>query len=190
MNDSIVILDFSPRNNGNCAKIGEYIENHYNRTNVRSYKMNTENILPCHDCNYECLRRGAVCPSITEYQIEVMDRICSSDMVYMVIPNFCGYPNANYFAFNERSVGYFNCDQSKMNLYMSVRKRFIIVSNTESDTFRDAMKQQTLSEPEVLYLKSSKYGKRSIDGDILESADAKKDLEAFLAENSEIPLDK
>ena len=180
MNDSIVILDFSPRNNGNCTKIGEYIENYYKRTNVRLYKMSAENILPCHDCNYECLRRGVACPSITEHLIEVMDRICSSDMVYMVIPNFCGYPNANYFAFNERSVGYFNCDQSKMNLYMSVRKRFIIVSNTESDTFRDAMKQQTLSEPEVLYLKSSKYGKRSIDGDILESADAKQDLKLFL----------
>ena len=46
------------------------------------------------------------------------------------------------------------------------------------------MQRQTKDTPVCLYLKSRKYGKKSIAGDILESADAKADLDTFLAENS------
>ena len=116
---------------------------------------------------------------VTVYQTEVMDAICGSDLVYMIVPNFCGQPCANYYAFNERSVGYFNGDRSKMNQYLSVKKRFILVSNTQSEQFLNAMKQQTLGEPDILYLKSGKYHKRSIAGDILESEAARQDLNAF-----------
>ena len=181
MNKSTIIIDFSPRNAGNCSKIGEFIKDFHKRTNVRSYKITAENYLPCHGCDYECLRQGQSCPAVTDYQTDVMDAICSADTVYMIVPNFCGYPNGNFFAFNERSVGYFGGDRSKLDQYMSVPKKFIIVSNTESEQFRNAMKQQTSAEPEILYLKSGKYQKRSIAGDILESAEARADLEAFLA---------
>lgn len=109
-----------------------------------------------------------------------MDRICRSDLVYFIVPNYCGYPCANYFAFNERSVGYFNLNRNRMDQYMSVPKRFIVVSNTAGDPFRAAMSQQTAKEPDILYLQSSKYHKRSIAGDLLESEAVKADLEAFL----------
>lgn len=180
MNKTIVIIDFSPRNAGNCGKIADYIQCFYKRTNVRRYSIATENFLPCNGCDYECLKPEKTCPNITDYQMEIMDAICTSDMVYMIVPNFCGFPNANFFAFNERSVGYFNGDQNKMNLYMSSHKKFIIVSNTESDTFINAMKQHTLEEPQILYVKSQKYLKKSIAGDILEAESAKRDLMDFL----------
>ena len=67
-----------------------------------------------------------------------------------------------------------------MQQYMDARKRFIIVSNSESEVFRRAMEQQAKQPDEVLYLKSSKYAKRSIAGDILESPEAAADLNAFL----------
>ena len=107
-----------------------------------------------------------------------MNSILNSDMVYMIVPNYCGYPNANYFAFNERSVGYFNLDRALTGTYMSVPKAFIIVSNTEG--FEAAMRQQTKEEPRMLYLKSGKYKKRSTAGDILESEEAQNDLTAFM----------
>ena len=103
----------------------------------------------------------------------------NSDLVYFIVPNYCGYPCANYFAFNERSVGYFNMDPLRMDRYMSVTKRFIIVSNSE-DHFAEAMQQQTNEIPDILYLRSSKYGKQSIAGDIMDSDEAKAVLEAFL----------
>ena len=66
-----------------------------------------------------------------------------------------------------------------MEKYMTVQKRFIIVSNSE-EHFVQAMQQQTNDIPDILYLQSSKYGKQSIAGDILDSDEAKADLEAFL----------
>lgn len=181
MNKSVAIISFSPRNNGNCAKISEYLSNHYMQTNVRSYSVNAENYKPCSGCNYECLTPGAVCPARTPYQMEVMDAVKDSDLVYMIVPNFCGHPCANFYAFNERCIGYFNGDRAVMNQYMSVPKRFIVISNTESDTFKAVMKQQTNGEPDILYMKTGKYKKRSTAGDILDSEDAKDDLDAFLS---------
>ena len=110
-----------------------------------------------------------------------MNAACESELVYMIVQIFCGYPKVNFFACNERSVGYFSGYRIKMNQYMSVRKKFIIVSNTESEQFRNATKQQISDEPEILYLKSGKHQKRSIAGDLMESADARADLEAFWA---------
>ena len=112
-----------------------------------------------------------------------MDAVCQSDIVYMIVPNYCGYPCANYFAFNERSVGYFNMDRELMKRYISVQKRFIVISNTEGDNFRNALQQQTNEEPVILYLKSGKYRKRSTAGDIMESEEAVADLMTFLRNN-------
>ena len=110
-----------------------------------------------------------------------MGAVLDSDVVYLIVPNYCGFPCANFLAFNERSVGYFNLDKSLMQRYMDVRKRFVIVSNSESEVFIKAMEQQANDVSEVLYLKSSKYNKRSIAGDLLESPAAVADLKGFLA---------
>lgn len=110
----------------------------------------------------------------------MFDAICVAETVFFIVPNYCGFPCANYFAFNERSVGYFNKDRSLMGKYMSVQKRFIIVSNTQGQNFEAAMMQQVNSEPDILYMKTGKYRKKSIDGDMLDSEEAKADLRGFL----------
>ena len=115
--------------------------------------------------------------SFTSLSFLAFVTICA--LVYFIVPNICGYPCANYFAFNERTVGYFNMDREKMARYMNVPKRFIVISNTEG--FEDAMRQQTDEAPQMLYLKSRKYGKSSIAGDLLESDAAKADLDEFLS---------
>ena len=66
----------------------------------------------------------------------------------MIIPNYCGYPCANYFAYNERSVGYFNLDKVLMDKYMNAKKRFIVVSNTEGTNIENALTQQS-AEPKI-----------------------------------------
>ena len=181
MNIKVVILNFSSRKNGNCAEITDYIEHYYNRTNVCSFVIDKNSMPACGECDYECLKPDMDCRVLNQQEKAVFDAVCESDLVYLVIPNYCGYPCANYFAFNERSVGYFNMDESLMEKYMSVPKRFIIVSNSEGDNFKEAMRQQTSGTPDILYLKSRKYHKSSIAGDLLTSNAAKADLQAFLA---------
>lgn len=185
MDNKVVILSFSGRKDGNCASIKDFIEQFYMRTNVLSYKIDNESFPSCGGCNYECLIQGAKCPQLTENQRQIMCVVTEADMVYYIVPNYCGYPSANYFAFNERSVGYFNMNRALMEQYMSVRKRFIIISNTESN-FTEAMQQQTNDQPDILYLKSRKYQKQSIAGDLLTSEAAKADLQAFLARESSL----
>ena len=180
MSKNIVLIRFSSRKCGNCNAISEYIQNYYSAEQVSVYTMDANSVQPCSNCDYECLTPGKNCPNLSAQQTEAMNSVCNADLVYYMIPNYCGYPCANYFVYNEKSVGYFNMDRALMQKYMSVPKRFIIVSNTEGANFENAVRQQTNSEPEILYLKTSKYGKRSTAGDILDSDDAKHDLEVFL----------
>lgn len=180
MNNNVVILSFSARANGNCTKIADFITEYHKRTNVRLFVIDSENFSPCGACDYECLTAGKLCPKMNTQHRQVMDAICESSITYFIVPNYCGYPCSNYFAFNERSVGYFNMDNELLNRYMSAPKRFIIVSNTDSDNFANAMRQQTTDEPDILYLKSGKYQRQSTAGDILESEAARADLKAFL----------
>lgn len=180
MKKNIVILVFSPRTNGNCASIGQFIQGHFQNSNVRSYVINKV-FTPCGNCNYECLTPNDYCPSLNRGQTEVFDAIVGSDLVYYIVPNFCGMPNSLYYVFNERSVGYFNMDRALMSKYLSVKKQFIIVSNTENNTFVKAMQQQTSGVPEILYMKTSKFGKKSTAGNLLDSEQAQADLMLFLA---------
>jgi len=180
MNKKVVILSFSGRKAGNCAAISDFIERFYMRTNVLSFIVDNKSFPACGGCDYECLKQGVRCPVLTEDQRKIMEAITKSDLVYFIVPNYCGYPCANYFAFNERSVGYFNMDRALMEKYMAVKKRFIVVSNSE-ENFAEAMQQQTNEQADILYLKTRKYQKQSVAGDLLTSEAAKADLQAFLA---------
>lgn len=180
MCQKVTIFNFSPRSGANCAKIANFISNYHGESNAVIYHITAENCPSCGGCNYECLTPGAQCPSKPDLLIRGLDDACASDLIYYIIPNFCGYPNANYFAFNERCVGYFGMDRQLRAGYMKIRKKFIIVSNTENDNFKNAAQQQTAAEPEMLYLKTGKYHKRSTAGDLMESDEAKADLQAFL----------
>ena len=177
MGDYVTILNFSDRKDGNCATIVRYISDSCSNSNICVYSI-SEYVQPCADCNYECLRPAERCPNYATIK-EVMDRVMESDLVYYIVPNFCGFPCANYFAFNERTVGYFNLDRDLMKKFMSICKKFIVVSNSENEMFYNAMAQQS-ANPQILYMKTSKYGKRSIDGDMLDSDEAKADLDGFL----------
>lgn len=180
MSKNIVLIRFSSRMSGNCAAISNQIEAFYANDTVSTYVMDANAVQACSNCNYECLTPGATCPNLSDHQRTAMDAICNADLVYYMIPNYCGYPCANYFVFNEKCVGYYNGDRALMQKYLSVPKRFIVVSNTEGANFENAIRQQFNGELDILYMKTGKYGKRSTACDILESEAAQADLNAFL----------
>ena len=179
--NQITILNFSGRNNGNCSAISDYIKTFCANTDVSAFHID-QNYGSCGGCNYECLIPGTMCPKRDVVQNEIMDAMGASDLIYYIVPNYCGLPCANYYAFNERCTGYFNMDRELMKKFQSIQRRFVVVSNTETDAFVQAMKMQSGTDPEILYMKTGKYGKRSTAGDILESEAARADLESFLSQ--------
>ena len=176
----VTILNFSGRNNGNCKAVADCIISAFSKANVCSFIIPSI-FEPCNGCDYQCLKPGEVCPKLANDQRDMMERMLESDLIYYIIPNYCGVPCANYYAFNERNVGYFNGDRSIMGKFMNISKRFIMVSNTETTAFESVIKQQSTAEAKTLYLKTSKYKKNSIAGDLMTSKDAMDDLAAFLA---------
>lgn len=180
-NNKIIIVSFSSRESGNCGQVADLIYKHsYKRTNVLVYKFSDFSIEPCGKCGYECFSNNAACPYINDMEYGLLDQICGSDMVYFVLPNYCDYPCANFFIFNERSQCYFQGHTERLERYLQVRKKFVVVSNSTAKSFAEAFRQHTDAEPQILYLSSKAYGKRSNAGDILTSVQAQEDLAAFL----------
>ena len=175
----VSILNFSGRNAGNCQAISDLIKQyHAPFANICAQVCNPR-LEPCNNCKYECLQDNKTCIRKKETDT-IMDQLMHSDIIYFIVPNYCGFPCANYFAFNERTVGYFNKNEQLLQKYYNIKKKFIIVSNTENEVFYKAMEQQSES-PEILYISSNKYGVSSIAGNSMKAKAAKDALQAFIA---------
>ncbi len=107
------------------------------------------------------------------------DKICSSDSVLFIIPNYCDYPCSNFFVFNERSNCYFQQHPELLNRYLETDKKFIVISNTNTTHFEEILSQQVSEQPRILFLPKA-FGKNSIDGNILESPEAVDLVERFV----------
>ena len=181
MKNSTIIVSFSARKNGNCEQIAEYIRTLLEkRTNVSVIKFSDFQIKPCGYCDYECFNKESACPHIDDMEYRLLDKICGSDHVYFIVPNYCDHPCANFYLFNERSLCYFQNRQDRLDRYLGVPKKFVVVSGTQAESFRTAFIQHTETEPQILYLSAKTYGKQSVAGDIMEAPSAMADLESFI----------
>lgn len=93
-----VIVSFSSRKGGNFGKIGAYLANMIPDSQLFSFANFT--IRPCGDCGYECFQSREACPHFQDMEYRLMDAITNSMAAIFVVPNYCDYPNANFFAFN------------------------------------------------------------------------------------------
>lgn len=125
-------------------------------------------------------RTGWIAHISAIWSIRSWKPFCKSEMAYFILPNYCDYPNANFFMFNERSNCFFQGQAQLLEQYLNVPKRFIVVSNTGKENFRQAFEQHTNQTPEILFLRPKEYGKNSIDGDLLLSDDVERIIRAFL----------
>ena len=110
-----------------------------------------------------------------------MDAVCNHDLTYFVIPNYCDYPCANYFIFNERSQCYFQHKPEQLDAFLRAPKKFIVISNTNQDHFRQILSQNVCNEPEILFLSAKKFGRISIRGDLPTSEAAVSDIRHFVS---------
>ena len=178
------IINFSGRNNGNCSDIADLIEqtksdeHDVTRFDVYALKMS-----PCGGCGYTCFEDSANCPYIDDDVYKVYASICSSDMAYYIVPNYCDYPNAFFFIFNERGQCFFQGKPDKLEQYINIDKRFIVLSNTEKENFRQAFNYHVSesSTNDILFLSAQSFGMNSINGGLMKSNKAKQMVEEFIS---------
>jgi len=177
----IVIINFSGRENGNCHAISQTISNLHLSEDVCIFNFSTLFVNPCGKCNYDCFEDRENCPYKEDSIYKLYESITSSNLAYFIVPNYCNYPNANYFIFNERSQCYFQRHQELLHKYLAVEKKFIVVSNTEAENFAHAFQYQILEDktPNILFLAAKKYQRISIAGDLMSSPQADADLRKF-----------
>lgn len=172
------IISFSSRGNGNCAQIGKLIRSLSEEAVL--FQFSYFEIHACGKCGYECFADRSKCPYYSDMEYRLLDAVTNSDLTYFILPNYCDYPCANYFVFNERSQCYFQGHPELLEAYENVPKRAIVVSNTNEDSFKTALAYQSYKEPDVLFLSAKQYGKVSIRGDLMTDENAVRAVTAFV----------
>lgn len=171
-----VILSFSGRKNGNCENIARQVRL---LTGGEIFSFAGLTVHPCGGCNGECFARGDACPHIGDDVRRLYEAVTNAAYAIYILPNHCDYPNANFFAFNERSLCFFSGRGDLLDAYTSVPKKFIVVSGGEQASFRAALSQHS-ENPDILFLSAKKYGRRSIDGDLMTVPEAVSAVENFI----------
>lgn len=174
------IINFSGRNNGNCENITKIIQMNTSQNETKIYNFKEINIFNCNNCDYECFIDKNKCPYIIDDCIEIYNEILNSDIVYYIIPNYCDYPCSNFFIFNERSLCYFNDEEELLEKYLKIKKKFIVISNTNEDNFEKIFSYHTLDVPSILFLSTNKYDQKGIDGQLMNNKNAKKAILDFI----------
>ena len=175
------IVSFSGRQDGNCSAIAQVlVEALSGRGETRCYDLSALHITPCGQCGYECFQARERCPYFDDTEFELCDAVAGSDRSIFIVPNYCDYPCANFFIFNERSQCYFQHHPELLERYEGVPKRFIVVSNTGRENFTAAFRYHTGdAPPDVLFLSARSFGKASIDGDLMDLPEAREAVLRF-----------
>ena len=174
----VCIVSFGSRKGGNCSQIGKFISSM--SADAGLFDFSEFKINPCGNCAYQCFKGGNNCPYFGDKEREILDAITNSTLTYFIVPNYCDFPCSNFFIFNERSLCYFQGNEKLLSAYLEVPKKFIVISNSNLENFKKAFAYHCNGEPEILNLSAKRYGKVSIDGNILTSAQAVDDLNKFI----------
>lgn len=171
---SACIISFSGRGGGSCSAIAQVLLKALSgRGTVKYHDLSALSVTPCGRCGYECFQARERCPYFDDPIFALYDAIVHSSTAYFIVPNYCDYPCANFFIFNERSQCYFQGRPELLDQYGAVRKKFIVVSNTGQDNFTAAFRYHTGdAPPDVLFLSARRFGKVSIHGDLMDSPEA------------------
>lgn len=175
------IISFSGRENGSCSSIARVLLAALNRQGKTvHYDFSSFHLTPCGQCGYQCFQARERCPYFSDPAFDIYDAVIHSDLSYFIVPNYCDYPCANFFIFNERGQCCFQHHPELLEQYESTAKKFIVVSNTGRDHFTSAFRYHTGdTPPDVLFLSARSFGKISIDGNLMDSPEARETVLRF-----------
>lgn len=175
----IVVVNFSSRKDGNCYQISGVVKKHFREKKVKIFNFYENTYTSCGHCNYECFKKRC---KVDDGINEIFKSIVQSEETIFVLPNYCDYPNSNYFLFNERSCGFFNGNKDLLNRYLNIKKKFIVISNSCHVNFKNALSYQVSDQtkPEILFFNSKKFDQNPIDGALMTSLEAESLVHDFL----------
>jgi len=178
----VCIINFSGRHNGNCHDVAKFIEQTLAPEHeVTLFEMCNLDISPCGKCDYECFYKEKLCPYADDDINRIFFALCTSDLAYYVLPNYIDYPNAYFFMFCERKQGFFAQKPDLLERYLPTAKKFVVVSSTEENNFRQILGKHVAKNSEVdfLFLSATNFDKGSARGGIMESEQAKTMVRGF-----------
>ncbi len=178
----IFILNYSSRKNGNCAKTAKFIGITFKQLNkdcditVSDFPNVGDNT--CGKCSYECF--GGSCPYCFDDLQKMYDHIIRSDIFISIVPIYGGYPCSNFFVLNERIQGAF--DDIGFEMLERVKNKYIVIANTDINVTKQIFQanDNKFCEEDILVLKSSDVGERSIRGNLIEYDYYQKMIISFL----------
>jgi len=168
-------LNFSGRVNGNCGRLARAVEGEV-------IDVGQLNLHACRGCQYECFREPGRCPYIGDDLKALYERILAADEVVFFIPNFCNYPCSDLFVFNERSCCVFGRNEELLNRFLTIPKRFVVISNTGTEQFQPFFDEMLVATPpaKTLVLSAKAYGLSSLDGNLADAPEILTKLQAFV----------
>lgn len=177
----ITIISFSGRPNGNSIGVAKEIEKCLKGKEVQLVDFSEAAVEPCNHCKCDCFLPNGECP-VKDDVVGIYEKIMQSEEVYFILANYCGYPNAKYFAFNERSSSFFRRNRELLAQYLAVPKKFVVISNSNMDKFNELMQYQVTegTEPQMLFLSSGKFKVSSFAGNLMEVPEARQMVEEFV----------
>lgn len=183
--ETISIVSFSGRDNGNCRAIADFIATRNRQGRVNYICAKDLNIHPCSDCDYQCMAGACVYSDDEETFLQKARR---AKKIIWLVPMYCGYPSSLYFKINERSQRFWmNHDD---DYYMSfLNKLYVIaIGNVTKDTPFQAIFEQpykgTVLEPvaeqHVLVIEAMKHGLNSLHHTLIHEEGVQAMVEDFL----------
>jgi len=179
----ITVISFSGRPNGNSVGVARVIKECHGEKEVQIVDFSEVAVEPCNHCNCDCFLPDGECP-VKDDVVSTYEKIIRSEEVYFILANYCGYPNAKYFAFNERSSSFFRRNRELLAQYLAVPKKFIVISNSNMEKFTELMQYQISegTEPQMLFLSSREFKVSSFAGNLMEVPEARQKVEKFVKE--------
>jgi len=178
----ICIINFSGRAGGNCYDVAKLIEQTVaTEHDVTLFEMCHLDITPCGKCDYECFNTDTSCPYTKDDIAKIYSALCSSDLAYYIIPNYIDYPNAYFFIFNERKQGFFGYKPDLLEWYLKIPKKFVAISNTEEDNFKQILGRHVLENDDAnfLFLATKDFNTGGVRGDMMQCEQAKEMVRRF-----------
>ncbi len=170
-----IAISFSGRAGGNCDGLARMAAERWQRdfpqdtaVFVRFSALKIEN---CGGCGYECLRGEGSCPKAGDDICALYDEIASADLCAFFLPNYADFPCANFFAFAERGTGWFDGSEQRLEQYMRVPKRAVVISGGEQENFRRVLAYQG-HDVQIMFLSAKDYGQSSLEGRLAENETA------------------
>lgn len=176
----ITIVSFSGRPNGNSMGVANVMKECLKDKEVQIVDFSEASVEPCNHCNCDCFLPNGECP-VKDDVVGIYEKILQSEEVYFIVANYCGYPNAKFFAFNERSSSFFKRRQELLTQYLAVPKKFVVISNSNMDNFKELMQYQVSegTEPQMLFLSTREFKVSSFAGNLMEVPEAREMVTKF-----------